>query len=161
MMVLERDAPKLPVDVFKSSLAGDARNRWFDKFTYNVYLNGLAGGNGEHSQADAIVAVICWDWVCSRVRERELNAEEDLVFAVERGGVTPSKYKLLNFFVSPAMKTAISKFHGDFEKRANAVDAYVLMYKVYGRKLLKWCKLPRCIKWPFSRRMRECMASRL
>ena len=141
VLVLERDSPEEPVEVFKSSISGDAGDRYFDKFTYTVFNNGLCGGNGEHSQADAIVAVICWDWVCERVSLRELRAGEDLVTSVERGGITPAPYRMLRWHITPSMAAVVDQYRATFAKRANDIDAEILMYKTYGRKLLKWCRL--------------------
>ena len=40
----------------RSNLCGNGFNRWFDKsLTLPVYENGLAGGNVEHTTADATV----------------------------------------------------------------------------------------------------------
>lgn len=43
-----------------SNLCGNGYNRWFDKsLTVSVYENGVAGGNVEHTTADATVRISC------------------------------------------------------------------------------------------------------
>merc|ERR1712216_923705 len=94
------------LEIFLTSLAGDAANRWFDKVCYMVYRNGLCGANGEHSQADAIVAVIMWDWVCAQVAQKEVAASA----AFERSALTTgaaAPHRQLPWTVSTAITKSV------------------------------------------------------
>lgn len=168
VLILERDVvgakdvtvEELPsnadstTDLFRQNLGGDARNRWFDKLCYIVYRNGVCGGNGEHSVADAIVAVIMWSWVCDRVTEGEENADDSFFYTwrSSRGPDGEKKawaeapavpYELLRWRLSTAIEQLVDEAATDFYTRQRCkVDAKVLKFRTFGRRLLRWSKIP-------------------
>lgn len=62
VVVMSNEAPTTVEEIANLVLAGDGRDKWYDKpFCMMTFANGRGGLNGEHAWADAMVLVKCFD----------------------------------------------------------------------------------------------------
>ena len=144
------EAVEEDADIFARCLAGPASSRWFDKVCYVVFRNGKCGANGEHSQADAIVAVIAWTWTCNQVAESEARADTAFFTSWRGSGggsggsaaPAAAPYRLLQFKLPARLEAQIGQAVAAFDMKQQAIDTYILKFRTFGKQLLKWCRLP-------------------
>ncbi|KAJ1633889.1 hypothetical protein T492DRAFT_866047 [Pavlovales sp. CCMP2436] len=102
----EDSSPTSKQEVAQACLAGDGRNKWFDKsFTTLVFDNGRGGCNAEHSPVDAMVCVAMFDYVVKRTRDKVILEQAHLFGPLPRSAVPPPTK--LKFELWPQLSMAI------------------------------------------------------
>eukprot|EP01137_Pigoraptor_chileana_P035371 Opistho-2@29268 len=139
-LVLDAATPANMEEVARHSLTGDATSRWFDKpLQVIVYENGLAGINGEHAPADAMVCVNCMSWVHDSIK-KSLAAKPHHGNPLSHSAVVPAP-KPISLDINTVVERMIVRAKDHYHAHSSAVDLTVMQYKGFGKELLKQAKM--------------------
>jgi len=136
----EDTVPASKQEVAGHCLAGDGRNKWFDKsFTTLVFDNGRGGCNAEHSPVDAMVCVSMFDYVVKRTREKVTVDKAHLFEPLPRSAVRPPTK--LRWEMWPALSMSIETASVELMRLASDVSLGVFKFKHFGKAFIKRYKL--------------------
>lgn len=107
-------------------LAGEARNRWFDKSLQVIAANGGGFGiNLEHAGCDAGI----WAWLLDRAAS--LRGEE------EAATDAPLPFRLLEWEAAQPLRGELEALEEDFRRRADGLDLAQASFPEFSRDALK------------------------
>lgn len=155
-IALDDSSPTDESDVFRSALAGDPRDRWFDKSAVLIfYKNGLAGSNCDHAPMDAMVVVSstfyndlhimrCKGKWQGSLDIRDLPKPTELVFHIDdviREGIAKARQTFLTYGVNLSCSAKHFEGYGKKYLRSKKLhpDTHVQLvmqyayYKMHGR----------------------------
>lgn len=148
----EDASPTSKQEVAGHCLAGDGRNKWFDKsFTTLVFDNGRGGCNAEHSPVDAMVCVSMFDYVVKRTRDKVIADKAHLFEPLPRGSVQPPTK--LKWEMWPALSMSIETASVELMRLISDVSLGVFKFKHFGKAFIKRYKLHpvrapcACVRW--------------
>ncbi|XP_052247535.1 peroxisomal carnitine O-octanoyltransferase-like isoform X2 [Dreissena polymorpha] len=135
-VVLDDNSPKDETEVCQLALAGDSRNRWFDKSLSLIYFkNGLTASNCDHTPMDAMVLVVCiyyGDLQIMKCKGKWQGSQEIRSFDYP---------KELKFIVDDRVTHGISNAIQVYSKIANNLECCTLTFTSYGKTFLRSMQL--------------------
>jgi len=127
----ETDSDNL-VDLTKTMLHSDGRNRWFDKsLQFIICQNGQAGMNGEHTGHDATTSLGLVNFIR---QDSHLATDDDGESAVNE----PQK---LQFHLDDPLKQTITKATQGFQALVDDTQTEVLIFAEFGKEQIKQLKV--------------------
>jgi carnitine O-octanoyltransferase len=116
------------------ALTGDARNQWFDKsLTQMCFENGMFSDSLDHSPADAMVAIVLFDFVTKQLEIRNFEwASKDLT---EVEG--PEEPRHLNFLLDQEVVDAIDHSLKEYDKLTSTLDLCIHVSDIYSKQKAK------------------------
>ncbi|XP_052246538.1 peroxisomal carnitine O-octanoyltransferase-like isoform X2 [Dreissena polymorpha] len=135
-VVLDDSSPKDETEMCQIALAGDSRNRWFDKsLTMIYYKNGLAASNCDHTPMDAMVLVVCVYYCHLQVTKCKGNWQG----SQEVRSLDPPRE--LVFIIDDVITSGISNAIQVYSMIANNLQCCCMTFTLYGKKFLRSLKL--------------------
>jgi len=133
VVCLDDIAPATRDEVARIMLAGDARNRWYDKsIEFIVCANGAAAINYEHSSIDGSSVANLTGFVY----KFEGNEEKE-----QEGSVKILPYRELRFTLVPEVKSTIAEACRTFDALAGDTHIRVLDFTHFGKDRIKTFKM--------------------
>ncbi|EXX78513.1 carnitine O-acetyltransferase CAT2 [Rhizophagus irregularis DAOM 197198w] len=131
-LCLDDSSPITVDEISRACLAGDGRNRYFDKsLQFIVFENGKAGFNGEHSSMDGTPTSRLNDFVCNVIANNKVDHGSPNV----RSGLPVPQQ--LHFNLTSEVLSAISKAEKNYDDHIAKHDLRVLAYEGYGKNVIK------------------------
>lgn len=121
----------------RATLHGNGHNKWFDKpMNLVVFKNGRAGLNGEHTWADAMVAVTIFGKVMDNINAEVKKSGFPATHPAGHVSSRPAPRKL-QWKLDDAVIEAVELACSNASKLIRTVDLSVLEFRHYGKGFMK------------------------
>ncbi|XP_021370206.1 peroxisomal carnitine O-octanoyltransferase-like [Mizuhopecten yessoensis] len=135
-IALDDNSPTDESNVFEMSLAGDPRDRWFDKSSVFIfYKNGLAGSNCDHAPMDAMIVVSSTFYIDLNILRCKGKWQGSMQV---RDFAKPAE---LVFHIDDVIREGITKARQTFLAYGSNLSCCAKHFQGYGKKYLRSKKL--------------------